>query len=70
MEQETKMIEFNQAKGRNIGGVVCYPIPEVVRVCGVTDRTVRTMLTDGRLKSAKLGNQTWVTLESIQALFK
>lgn len=47
-----------------------YTVEEVAQRTGLTDRTIRNYLKDGRLKGKKIGGQWRFTADDIEALFR
>ncbi len=47
-----------------------YTVEDVAQRTGLTDRTIRNYLKDGRLKGKKIGGQWRFTADDIEALFR
>lgn len=47
-----------------------YTVEEVAQKTGLTDRTIRNYLKDGRLRGKKIGGQWRFTADDIEALFR
>ncbi len=47
-----------------------YTVEDVAQKTGLTDRTIRNYLKDGRLKGKKIGGQWRFTADDIEALFR
>ena len=51
-------------------GVKLYTIEETADLLGVTKRTAKTMISDGRLTSARIGVYSYISEEVIRAYLK
>lgn len=47
-----------------------YTVEDVAQKTGLTDRTIRNYLKDGRLKGKKIGGQWRFTADDVEALFR
>lgn len=47
-----------------------YTVEEVAKKTGLTDRTIRNYLKDGKLKGKKVGGQWRFTADDVEALFR
>jgi excisionase family DNA binding protein len=46
-----------------------YDVPEIAAILGITDRTVRKMLREGKFKGRRLGKRWYVPGSAIKAYF-
>ena len=53
---------------KQIGDLKVYNVAEVSELLGISDRTLRIYLRDGKLKGTKLANKWFVTEESLKTL--
>lgn len=53
-----------------IGDLTAYTVEELAEMININERTIKTMLKDGRLKGKKLGHKWYVTEESVKNYFQ
>lgn len=58
-----------QFSAQFLGGDSLLLIPEVARCLRVSDKTVRRMISDGKLRAAKVRGKVVIRLSDVNALF-
>ncbi len=56
------------AKVSEIAGIPVMTVPEVAKILGVSERTVRTYIADGKLRTSMIAGRRYITRENIAAL--